>query len=151
MVPTDIAPWSADWIWSLPLIAVTVMFHCSGLGLLDRQVSRFLNGKRKNRVPQWLSIGVVGAVALCATSLHGFEGTMWAIAYRRLGALPDRKTAVLYSLNAMTTYGHTDLHLAPHWQLMGAIEALNGMILFGLTTAFLFAVMQKLWAHNPST
>jgi len=151
MSPTDVAPWSVNWVWSLPLIAVTVMFHCSGLGLLDRQVSRFLHGKGKSYVPQWLSIGVIGVVALCATALHGFEGSMWAVAYRQLGALPDRRSAVLYSLNAMTTYGHADIHLAPHWQLMGAIEALNGMILFGLTTAFLFAVIQKLWAHNRST
>ena len=31
------------------------------------------------------------------------------------------------------------------WQLMGALEALNGMLLFGLTTAFLFAMIQKVW------
>jgi hypothetical protein len=35
--------------------------------------------------------------------------------------------------------------LEAHWQLMGALEALNGMLLFGLTTAFLFAVIQKVW------
>jgi len=42
----------------------------------------------------------------------------------------------------MTTYGHTDLTLAPHWRMMGALEALNGVILFGLTAAFLIAVLQ---------
>ncbi len=42
---------------------------------------------------------------------------------------------MLYSLNAITTYGHSDVHLSGHWQLMGALEALNGMLLFGLTTA----------------
>ncbi len=52
---------------------------------------------------------------------------------------------MLYSLNAMTSYGHADLFLAKHWQLMGAIEALNGMMLFGLSTAFLFAVLREHW------
>ena len=52
---------------------------------------------------------------------------------------------MLYSLNAMTTYGHAELFLAQHWRLMGAIEALNGMMLFGLTTAFLFGVLQRHW------
>jgi hypothetical protein len=147
MDPTSIAPWSASWAWSLPLIAVTVVFHSFGLGLIDQQVFRFLGGYGKNHVPHWLSILVIGGAALCATILHGFEGTIWAIAYRRLDALPDRKSAMLYSLNAMTTYGHADLHLKAQWQLMGAFEALNGWILFGLTTAFLFTVIQKLWPH----
>ena len=45
----------------------------------------------------------------------------------------------------MTTYGHESVSLAPHWQMMGALEALNGMLLFGLTTAFLFAMIQQVW------
>jgi hypothetical protein len=45
----------------------------------------------------------------------------------------------------MTSYGHADVFLAQHWQLMGAIEALNGMMLFGLSTAFLFAVLRDHW------
>jgi hypothetical protein len=53
---------------------------------------------------------------------------------------------MLYSLNAITSYGHTDLVLARHWQLMGAIEALNGWLLFGLTTAFLFGVLERVWS-----
>jgi hypothetical protein len=55
---------------------------------------------------------------------------------------------MLYSISAMTSYGHTNLDLAPAWQMMGALEALNGWILFGLTTAFIFTVVQKVW---PST
>jgi len=50
---------------------------------------------------------------------------------------------MLFSLNALTSYGHAKLDLERHWQLMGALEALNGVLLFGLTTAFLFAVMHR--------
>jgi len=35
--------------------------------------------------------------------------------------------------------------LEERWQLMGALEALNGIILFGMTTAFLFAAIQRTW------
>jgi hypothetical protein len=42
----------------------------------------------------------------------------------------------------MTTYGHDNLIFAPRRQMLGALEALNGVIVFGLTTAFLFAVLQ---------
>ena len=45
----------------------------------------------------------------------------------------------------MTTYGHAELYLAPHWQLMGALEALNGLLLFGLTTAFLYGHVRRVW------
>jgi hypothetical protein len=52
---------------------------------------------------------------------------------------------MLYSLNAFTAYGHTELALAPHWRLMGALEALNGVLLFGLTTAFLYGHFRRVW------
>lgn len=79
------------------------------------------------------------------TVLHGIEAVAWAGAYRLLCAVPDNPSAMLYSLNAMTTYGHESISLEPHWQFMGALEALNGMLLFGLTTAFLFAMIQEVW------
>jgi hypothetical protein len=145
--PITISTWSADWAWGLPLIVVTVVIHSFGLGLIDQRVSAVLKGSGARRLPQWLSMSIVGGTALCATILHGFEGTIWAAAYMLLGALPDRKSAMLYSLNAMTTYGHANLHLGAHWQLMGSLEALNGWILFGLTTALLFTVVQKVWPH----
>jgi hypothetical protein len=88
---------------------------------------------------------MVGVTTFLATCLHGIEAGIWAAAYRLLGALSDNQTAMLYSLSAMTTYGHADLFLESQWQLMGALEALNGWILFGLTTAFLFGIIKKVW------
>ena len=52
---------------------------------------------------------------------------------------------MLYSLSAITSYGHAQILLDPRWQMLGALEALNGMILFGLTTAFLLTMIQKIW------
>ena len=54
---------------------------------------------------------------------------------------------MLYSLSAMTSYGHANLYLESHWQLMGALEALNGWILFGLTAAFMFTIIQRVWPY----
>ena len=45
----------------------------------------------------------------------------------------------------MTSYGHTNLYLDRRWEPMGALEALNGMLLFGLSTAFLFNMMRHVW------
>ena len=56
---------------------------------------------------------------------------MWATAYFLLGAHPDRKDAMRYSLGAMTTSGNAYLTLESRWRLTGSPEALNGWILFG--------------------
>jgi hypothetical protein len=42
----------------------------------------------------------------------------------------------------MATRGASGLMLQPHWQMMGALEAVDGMLLFGTSTAFVFTVMQ---------
>ena len=86
---------------------------------------------------------MLGGTTWFATVLHASEAGLWAVAYRLLGAIADSKSAMLYSLNAITSYGHTDLELGAHWHLMGALEALNGWLLFGLTTAFLFTIIQE--------
>ena len=127
------------------MIVLTVVVHVFGLGLISQRAVRVSSGIDERRHRTAVFVVVMGAATLLATSLHGMEAGIWAATYRLLGALPDGKSAMLYSLNAMTSYGHTNLSLEPHWHLMGAIEALNGWLLFGLTTAFLFAVIQKVW------
>jgi hypothetical protein len=137
--------WSGNWAWSLPLIVLNVVIHVIGLALINESVVRVLSGamERRRFLPKFAV--VMGVAALLATVLHGIEAATWAPAYRLLGALADAKSAMLYSLSAMTSYGHANLFLREHWQLMGTLEALNGMLLFGLTTAFLFAMIQKVW------
>jgi len=137
--------WSADWAWGLPLIALTVIIHVLCLGLMNQSSDRVLRYMTERHHPTVVSVVVMGATTLLATALHGLEAALWAAAYWFLGAMPDVKTASLYSLNAITSYGHEGLFLEPHWRLMGAIEALNGWLLFGLTTAFLFAMTQRVW------
>ncbi len=99
-------------------------------------------GRRHSKVG---FVALMGVTTLLVTCLHAIEAAMWAASYRLLGSLPDFRSSLIYSLNAMTSYGHTNLSLEDPWQLMGALEALNGWLLFGLTTAFLFAVIQKVW------
>jgi hypothetical protein len=151
MTSVALAPWKSDWLWSIPLIVVTIVFHSYGLGLLSRGLLILLKPDRKKRPSHTLSVFVVGGSSLCAICLHGLEAWMWAVAYRLLGTLGgDQKVAMLYSISVMTTVGGTNLHLEPGWQLMGPLEALDGWILFGLTAAFLFALIQKVWSLEHS-
>ena len=142
----DRAGWSADWAWGLPLIVLTVLIHVLGLGLIRQKTVRISTRAKEHRHPMAVFVIVMGATTLLAICLHAVETGLWAEAYRLLGALPDNKDAMLYSLNAITSYGHTNIDLAKHWQLMGAMEALNGWLLFGLTTAFLFGMLERVWS-----
>jgi hypothetical protein len=145
MNSTGLGTWIGDWAWSLPLIVLTVVIHVCGLAVIGERVVDAV-GESVDRRRFMLKFAVVmGVTSLLATVLHGIEGGIWAAAYRFLGALPDNRTAMLYSISAMTTYGHANLYLEGRWQLMGALEALNGMLLFGLTTAFLFSMIQTIW------
>ena len=143
LAPVDPSIWSSNWAWSLPLIVLTVVIHVLGLGYINRRITGVSSGAKQRRYPTAVFIVVMGSTTLAATILHGVEASIWAAAFRLLGALPDQRSAMLYSLGAMTSYGHANLFLAAHWQLMGTMEALNGWLLFGLTTAFLFGMIEK--------
>jgi hypothetical protein len=144
-----IAIWRADWLCSLPLIALTVVIHVFGLSFIKRRSDRIMQQLHGRRVSSVIASMWIGGAALAITVLHGLEGFLWAVAFQLLGALPQRRTAILYSLNAMTSYGHVNIELADRWQLMGALESLNGWILFGMSTAFLFTVVQQVWSQTP--
>src|SRR5208282_476659 len=134
--------WTADWAWGLPLIVLTVVIHAMGLGFINRSAVAVFGRMMDGRYPTALFAAVVSTVILLATILHAAESAIWAVSYQLLGAQTDYKSAMLFSLGAMTTFGNA-VSLEERWQLMGAIEALNGWLLFGLTTAFLFGTVQK--------
>ena len=69
----------------------------------------------------------------------------WAAAYWWLGALDSPEEAILYSVDSITTRGASGLALPQHWRIMGALESVDGMLLFGISTAFIFASMQVYW------
>jgi hypothetical protein len=140
---------SVNWTWGLSLIAVTIAIHAmcvvlmalAGIGIRARLETRRL--ALRHLIP--ITIGIVGAVGLLLAVLHGIEAAIWAAAYVWLGALDSLKDAILYSIDSMTTRGASGLTLERHWLTMGALEAADGMLLFGISTAYIFAVMQLYW------
>ncbi len=91
---------------------------------------------------------LMGCTVLLVTVLHAIDAAVWGVAYLLLGALPDSHSAMLYSLGAMTTYGNTSVNLEAQWQLMGVVESLNGVILFGFTVATLFSINERIPAGS---
>ena len=139
----------ASWTWGLSLIALTVAIHALGvvmMALVMEKIRVRLDNRSlglRDVIP--IVIGLVGAVGLLLAVLHGIEATIWAAAYLWLGALGSPIDAMLYSVDSMTTLGSSGLTLQRHWQMMGALEAFDGMLLFGISTAYIFAVMQVYW------
>lgn len=135
--------WDIDWAWGCPLIVLTVIIHVLGLGYVSQKSIAICGDMRKRRYSRIAFATVVGTMSLLATFLHAMETGIWAIAYCFIGTMPNLRSAMLYSLGAMTTYGHDNLFLEDRWRLLGTIEALAGWLTFGLTTAFLFWLIQE--------
>jgi disulfide bond formation protein DsbB len=110
-----------------------VIMAIVGLGIRVRVETRNLGFRHVILIV----IGVVGAAGLLLAVLHAIEAAIWAAAYLWLGALDVPKDAILYSLDSMTTRGASGLMLEQHWQMMGALEAADGMLLFGISTAYI--------------
>ncbi|HEV8018084.1 MAG TPA: hypothetical protein VGP32_05950 [Steroidobacteraceae bacterium] len=136
--------WVSDWSWAIPIIVFNLILHVVGLAYISTSVDR-IAGERDQRHPLYYFVLVMGATVTLATVLHGIEAGVWALAYTLLGAVKDFHAAMLYSLNAITTYGHESTTLTARWGLLGSLEALNGVLLFGLTTAFLYGYLQRAW------
>mgnify|MGYP006290891881 CR=1 FL=1 len=61
------------------------------------------------------------------------------------------ETALHFSTVSFTTVGHGDVTASPDWRLLGSFEAAAGMLLFGVSTAFLFEVMLSVWRRPDRT
>ena len=138
---TSLAPWYYAWACSMPIIVVNVVIHIAGLAAIHSKVAPILSASAAYGRLTARFTAAMSVVVAALTGLHAVEGAVWASSYRIVGAVSNIRIAMLYSIEAMTSYGHAPVYPQPHWQMMGALEALNGMILFGLTTAFLFAFL----------
>ena len=150
MLPTGAAGfWIGDWLWGLLLVSMSLVVHASGLGLLGvslvRSFGSLTEPSRRGRESIFVFPAVIGITALLLAVLHGFEASLWAVAYVWLGASPDFTHAIFFSLQMITTLGADVVFIDTRWKLMGPLEAMSGMLLFGLSTAFLLAVLQRTW------
>ena len=140
-----------NWTWGLSLIALTIAIHVTGVTFLVSVLHSFrvrLESKHLG-LPRMIAIVIAAftAMGLLLAVLHGIEAAFWAAAYLWVGALDSAAAAILYSVDSMATRGASGLVLQPHRQMMGALEAADGMLLFGISTAFIFTVMQFYYRH----
>jgi len=124
------------------LMALCVAIHASGVTSALRWLRRRQVSSQSFWRPTWLFIGLAGWMILC----HLIEITLWALFYSWKGAMPDLTSAIYFSAVTYTTTGYGDLVLPEAWRLVGAVEALTGILMCGLSTGFFFAVMSRSYA-----
>ena len=126
------------------MIALTVVIHTAGLiGLIAcfKAFSSWIVGNKKYiAMMRVLVITIVGIFIV-----HTVEIWIWAVLYRWLGEFESMERALYFSTVTFTTLGYGDITLQERWQLLSSFEAVNGVILFGVSTAFVFGVMRKLF------
>ena len=66
------------------------------------------------------------------------------------GELADFEAAVYFSFVTFTTLGYGDITLSEGYRLLSGIQALNGILLVGWSTALMFAVVQKIWQSEEA-
>ena len=60
------------------------------------------------------------------------------------GIYSNLAPAVYHSAVNYTSLGYGDVVMSASWRLLGALETADGMLMFGVSTAMIFAVIQRL-------
>ena len=76
--------------------------------------------------------------------IHAAEIWVYALSFVAVGAIADFGNALYFSTVTFASLGYGDIVLSKDWRLFGAIEAANGLILFGWSTAFLISLTRQL-------
>ena len=129
----------------LLLVLLCIMVH-SAITMFSYNVIlwKYQHGSRFKNV---IKVDVVVIAILVATMI---EGVLWAISYLSIGAFDTFEQALYFSMVTYTTLGYGDLVLADDHRLMGAIEAANGVIMLGWSTAIVVFAIQKVYFSSKN-
>jgi Ion channel len=133
----------------LPVVAgsitalCTMLIHSVTLGVTIRF---FRREKRLGRVGTAVSmnLGIFVLAISFAFVAHLTEIALWAALFVMCGEFKSFELAFYHSAVNYTTLGYGDLIMTPSWKLLGPLEAADGALMFGVSTAMIFAVAQRL-------
>jgi hypothetical protein len=132
----------AELILSTAVVSATVVVHLIGLDLLQ-----IITGWHLRRFTTWIHLDrmiVPLGIVLGLFVIHGVEIWLYALTYWKMGLLPTLEQCLYFSTSAYSTLGETGAILPVPWRIVGVLEGINGMLLIGWSTAFLFQVLSHL-------
>lgn len=121
----------------------TIVIH----GLAVLATSYFVRREarlRREGVSFWTDFAIVVQVISFALLAHLIEIALWAVLFVICGEFKEFGIAYYHSAVNYTTLGYGDLIMTPAWRLLGPLEAAGGTLMFGVSTAMVFAVVLRL-------
>lgn len=133
--------------------ALGVMMMILNLGIQVVAITlilRFIQRRLDKRLSPGLAvdIGTLSAVMAVLIIGHGFMFATWALLFQWLGEFEEFATAFYHSTVNFTSLGYGDIVMSEEHRLLGALEAANGVLMFGLTAGSILAVMNFLFRRN---
>ena len=130
---------------ALALLAACVICQSAGMVLLVHWLVRL---RRVLESPSaYRRVALLLRLFIWLVVLHLFQVGLWAVVFWGVDALPNFETALYFSLASYTTLGFGDVVLGPGWRLLAGLEGLTGLLLVGWSTAFMFAVVNRMYEH----
>ena len=106
---------------------------------LRRNKNRIID---QGRVIQHLATLIVVCTALVLAML--VVASVWGILLLGLGVFSDLETSTYFSMISFTTVGYGDVVAPIEWRLLSAFISVDGFLLFGLNTAFIFEILRRM-------
>lgn len=125
------------------ILIVCTLIHISAMIWLVRRLRAGREGV--DTVSVLRTFVVSSAVVFVLMASHTAHLYIWALALWLLGALPGHEEPLYFALVTYTTVGYGDVTLGPAFRTFGAMASVNGILAFGLTTAFLVALIPKMF------
>ena len=139
-------------IFSMLLGSFTVIISMSIQVVFVVMMVRYLirvmaNDNLRARAPGFVfEMIVISMVLLLLFAGHMGQIAIWAMLYMNLGEFEDFLTAFYHSAVNFSSLGYGDIVMSERWRLLGALEAANGVLMFGLSTGTILSVMNRLFA-----
>ncbi len=130
---------------SVGLLLLSVIIHALVIGKLNLWYSAL---EPRAKPTYGAGVRLLMFVAVPIVFAHLAEIGAWATAYVMVGALPDFNQAFYFSGITYTTVGFGDVVLPGAWKEMAAFEGLTGILMAGWSTAFLFAVLNRMISYG---
>jgi hypothetical protein len=102
------------------------------------------------RHPTLRLVGIMIAAVSILMAAHLLEVAIWAVAYWLVGATPQGTENLYFAFVNYTTLGYGDITPVARWRLLGPLTAMNGVLLFGWSTAVIYHVLRASLAPDDA-